>query len=534
MGMFTGLNNKQFITASGFPAKQVYHSTDSKGSKGQNLGEPGEFPFTRGIHPAMYRSRLWTMRQYSGFGSAEATNRRFKFLISQGQTGLSVAFDLPTQLGFDSDSARAQGEVGRVGVPISSIDDMQLLFKGIPLSKISTSMTINATAPILLAMYASVGTSQGVPPSSLRGTTQNDILKEYIARNTYIFPPKHSMRLSLDIIEFCSKSMPMWNPISISGYHIRESGANAVQELAYAFANAKEYVKGCLARGLKVDAFAPQLSFFFACHNDFLEEIAKFRAARRIWGHIMKNEFRAQKPESMKLRFHTQTSGETLTAQQPQNNVVRVAIQALAAVLGGTQSLHTNSLDEALSLPTEEAVRIALRTQQIIAYENGVTKTVDPLGGSYYLEYLTNRIEEATMAEICRVDRLGGSVKAIQSGYIQNQIRETAYKRQTSIERGTEQIVGVNIFVASNRYPIKLHKIDPTLVNRQVSRVRTFKRKRRRSQLARTLARLRDALEGEDNVMPVIIESVRSKATTGEISDVIRDVYGEFHPKTII
>ena len=522
------------MTASGFLSKQVYHATDSKSRGKQVLGDPGKFPFTRGIHPEMYRSRLWTMRQYSGYGSAEATNNRFKFLISQGQTGLSVAFDLPTQLGYDSDSKKAQGEVGRVGVPISSLDDMQVLFKGINLSKISTSMTINATAPILLAMYGVVGTNQGVRLGELRGTTQNDILKEYIARNTYIFPPQQSMRLSLDIIEFCSESMPMWNPISISGYHIRESGANAVQELAYAFANAKEYVRGCLARGLKVDRFAPQLSFFFACHNDFLEEIAKFRAARRIWAYIMKDEFRAEKTDSLKLRFHTQTSGETLTAQQPQNNIVRVAIQALAAVLGGTQSLHTNSLDEALSLPTEEAVKIALRTQQIIAYENGVTKTVDPLGGGYYLEYLTNRIEEGAMAEIHRVDRFGGSVKAIQSGYIQTQIRETAYKRQTNIESGTERIVGVNVFVESERYPIKLHKINGKSVSRQLSRVKSTKRNRTKSHLARSLARLRDALEGEDNVMPMIIESVKSKATTGEISDIIRNVYGEFHPKTIM
>ncbi len=419
-------------------------------------------------------------------------------------------------------------------MPISSVEDMQLLFQGINLGKISTSMTINATAAVMLAMYAVVGTTQGVPLAQLRGTTQNDILKEYIARNTYIFPPEHSLRLSLDIIEFCAKKMPMWHPISISGYHIRESGANAVQELAYAFANAKEYVRGCIQRGLSVDEFAPHLSFFFACHNDFLEEIAKFRAARRIWAHIMKEEFHAKNPESMKLRFHTQTSGETLTAQQPQNNVVRVAIQALAAVLGGTQSLHTNSLDEALSLPTEEAVKIALRTQQIIAYESGITKAADPLGGSYYLEHLTNQIEKDASAEIYRVEKLGGSVKAIQKGYIQSRIRESAFKHQLEIESGRNRIVGVNLYVDPKPYPIKIHKINRVAVRRQISRIRTFKRKRMKSQLAQHLGRLRKALERDENVMPLIIEAVRSRATTGEISDAIMEVYGEFHPKTII
>ena len=498
------------------------------------MGQPGKFPFTRGIYPEMYRSRLWTMRQYSGFGSAEATNRRFRFLIRQGQTGLSVAFDLPTQLGYDSDSPRAEGEVGRVGVPISSMKDMGLLFQGISLGTISTSMTINATAAILLAMYAVVGTSRGVPLGRLRGTTQNDILKEYIARNTYIFPPEQSLRLAVDIIEFCAKRMPMWHPISISGYHIRESGSTAVQELAYAFANAKEYVRACLQRGLKVDEFASHLSFFFACHNDFLEEIAKFRAARRIWARIMKEEFHAKNPEAMKLRFHTQTSGETLTAQQPQNNIVRVAIQGLAAVLGGTQSLHTNSLDEALSLPTEEAVKIALRTQQIIAHESGVTKTADALGGSYYLECLTNQIENDTRTEIGRVEELGGSVRAIQSGYIQNQIRDSAFKRQIGIESGVIKIVGVNVNVDPKPYQIKIHKISAAAVSRQITRTKVFRRNRRKTQLLRSLRKLQNALEQDINIMPLIVDAVKSKATTGEISDVIREQYGEFHPKTIV
>ncbi len=474
------------------------------------------------------------MRQYSGFGSAQSTNKRFKFLIKQGQTGLSVAFDLPTQLGYDSDNLRAEGEVGRVGVPISSVEDMELLFQGIDIGKISTSMTINATAAVMLAMYAAVGSLRGVPLAKLRGTTQNDILKEYIARNTYIFPPEQSFKLAIDMIEFCAKKMPMWHPISISGYHIRESGATAVQELAYAFANAREYVRGCLERGLRVDDFAPHLSFFFACHNDFFEEVAKFRAARRIWSRIMKQEFHAKHADSMKLRFHTQTSGETLTAQQPQNNIVRVAVQALAAVLGGSQSLHTNSLDEALSLPTEQAVKVALRTQQIIAYESGITNTVDPLGGSYYLEHLTNQIEKDVSTEINRVEKLGGSVKAIQKGYIQSEIRESAFKRQMEIESGRSKIVGVNIYVDVEPYQIKIHKIDLAAERRQIFRIKAFKRKRNKTRVTESLRKLRNALARDENAMPLIIDAVRSKATTGEISDVIRELYGEFHPQTII
>jgi methylmalonyl-CoA mutase N-terminal domain/subunit len=424
--------------------------------------------------------------------------------------------------------------VGRVGVPISTIENMATLLDGVNLDQISTSMTINATAAIMLAMYVSVGETQGVPPGKLRGTTQNDILKEYIARNTYIFPPEQSLRLTTDIIEFCARNMPMWHPISISGYHIRESGSTAVQELAYAFANAKEYVRACLKRGLAVDAFSPHLSFFFASHNDIFEEVAKFRAARRIWAQIMKEEFQAKNPESMKLRFHTQTSGETLTAQQPLNNVVRVTVQALAAVLGGTQSLHTNSLDEALSLPTEDAVKLALRTQQILAFESGVTRTADPLGGSYYLETLTEEIEKAAMAEIEKVDKLGGSVKAIEKGYIQAQIRESAFKQQTEVERGTKKIVGVNILKDAKPQKITIHKIDPRSVKNQIASVKAFKRKRSKTATERSLRKLSNALNGDQNLVPLIIDAVRAKATTGEISDAVRETYGEFHPKTII
>jgi len=474
------------------------------------------------------------MRQYSGFGSPHATNERFKFLIGQGETGLSVAFDLPTQLGYDSDNIRSRGEVGRVGVPVSTVDNMAALFDGVGIDAVSTSMTINATAAIMLAMYIALGERQGVPLAKLRGTTQNDILKEYIARNTYIFPPEQSLRLTTDIIEFCAQKMPVWHPISISGYHIRESGSTAVQELAYAFSNAKEYVRTSISRHLDVDAFSPHLSFFFASHNDIFEEIAKFRAARRIWAKIMKEEFNAQNTESMKLRFHAQTSGETLTAQQPLNNVVRVTLQALAAVLGGTQSLHTNSLDEALALPTEQAVTLALRTQQIIALESGVTRTADPMGGSYYLESLTQTIEKEALAEIQKVDRMGGSVKAIEKGYIQTQIRESAFKQQLEIESGRKKTVGVNVLKDVKPQKITIHRIDPRIVRMQVSNVKAFKKNRRSTVTERSLTKLRDALESDQNLMPFIIEAVKAKATTGEISDAVRDTYGEFHPKTII
>src|SRR5215467_1633024 len=420
----------EVTTDSGIPAKKVYKTEDLPIGLSRTVGIPGAFPYTRGIYPGMYRDKLWTMRQYTGFGSARETNNRFKYLTSHGETGLSTAFDLPTQLGLDSDHERSEGEVGRVGVAISSLADMRHLFDGIGLGRVSTSMTINATAPILLSLYVAVGLEQGVPQKSLRGTTQNDILKEYIARNTYIFPPDASLRLAVDLIEYCAKKMPLWHPISISGYHIRESGANAVQELAFSFANAIEYVRAALGRGLGIDDFASQLSFFYACRNDFLEEIAKFRAARRIWARLMRERFKARSAESCKLRFHAQTSGETLTAQQPDNNVARVAIQALAAVLGGTQSLHTNSRDEALGLPTEESVRIALRTQQIIAYESGVTRTADPLAGSYYVESLTRSIEKRVLELMERVEELGGARTAIESGFVHREIQNCAYEFQ--------------------------------------------------------------------------------------------------------
>src|SRR5437867_4613797 len=418
-------------TDSGIPVKAVYSARDVPARWTRLVGKPGEYPYTRGIYPSMYRDRLWTMRQYTGFGSAKETNRRFKYLISHGETGLSTAFDLPTQLGLDSEHPRAAGEVGRVGVAISSVHDMRRLFEGIDLGSVSTSMTINATAPILLSLYIAVGMEQGIPQNKLKGTTQNDILKEYIARNTYIYPPEASLKLSVDLIEYCAHKMPRWHPISVSGYHIRESGANAIQELGFCFANAIEYVNVALERGLKIDQFAPQLSFFFACSNDFLEEIAKFRAARKILARIRKDRCKAREPESCKLRFHTQTSGETLTAKLPYNNIVRVAIQALAGVLGGTQSLHTNSRDEALSLPTEESVQIALRTQQIIAHESGVTKTADPLAGSYYLESLTRNLETDATRLLEKVEDLGGARKAIESGFVHREIQESAYRFQT-------------------------------------------------------------------------------------------------------
>src|SRR5881409_3440467 len=421
-------------TDSGIPVKKLYEKIDVPSDLSRSLGAPGSFTYTRGVYPGMYRDRLWTMRQYTGFGSAKETNSRLKYLIVRGETGLSTAFDLPTQLGLDSDHERSEGEVGRVGVAISSLADVRRLFDGIDLGKVSTSMTINATAPILLSLYVAVGVEQGIPQKALRGTTQNDILKEYIARNTYIYPPDASLRLAVDLIEYCAGKMPLWHPISISGYHIRESGAKAVQELAFSFANALEYVRAAKARGLGIDDFASQLSFFYACRNDFLEEIAKFRAARRIWARLMRDRFKARNPDSCKLRFHAQTSGETLTAQQPDNNVARVAIQALAAVLGGTQSLHTNSKDEALSLPTEEAVRVALRTQQILAYESGVADVVDPLAGSYYVESLTNAIEEKAWEYIEQIDALGGSVHAIERGFLQSEIEQAAYEYQHALE----------------------------------------------------------------------------------------------------
>src|SRR5256712_6934509 len=470
-------------TDSGIPVKTAYDNRDAGATIVRSLGKPGEFPYARGIYPNMYRDRLWTMRQYTGFGSARETNRRFKYLISHGETGLSTAFDLPTQLGLDSDHQRAHGEVGKVGVAISSIDDMRQLFDGIDLGKVSTSMTINSTAPILLCLYAAVGLEQRVPQRQLRGTTQNDILKEYIARNTYIYPPEFSLRLGVDLIEYSARKMPHWHPVSISGYHIRESGADAIQELAFCFSNAIEYVEAALARGLRIDDFAPRFSFFFACRNDFLEEIAKVRAARKIWAGIMRRHFKAHDPESCKLRFHAQTSGETLTAQQPDNNIARVSIQALAAVLGGTQSLHTNSRDEALGLPTEDSVRIALRTQQIIAYESGVSRTADPLGGSYYLESLTRTIETKVTALINRVQQLGGARKAIESGFVHRQIQESAYKFQRSVDEGQTVIVGINRSKEGDPKERNIQRISPRVERRQIQQLRKFKNSRNKAKV---------------------------------------------------
>ena len=514
-------------TDSGIPVKKFYESKDVPQNWAASLGKPGQFPYTRGIYDGMYQDRLWTMRQYTGFGSARETNRRFKYLISHGETGLSTAFDLPTQLGLDSDHPRAAGEVGRVGVAISSVHDMRRLFEGINLGRVSTSMTINATAPILLSLYIAVGLEQGVPQSKLRGTTQNDILKEYIARNTYIYPPEASLRLSVDLIEYCAHKMPHWHPISISGYHIRESGANAIQELGFCFANAVEYVRAALDRGLKIDQFAPQLSFFFACRNDFLEEIAKFRAARRIWARIMKDRFKARDPESCKLRFHTQTSGETLTAQQPDNNIVRVSIQALAGVLGGTQSLHTNSRDEALSLPTEESVQIALRTQQIIAYESGVTKTADPLAGSYYLESLTRTLEANATNLLEKVEDMGGARKAIESGFVHREIQESAYRFQKAVDEGRTIIVGINKFTEVGSGS-KLQRIDPELERVQIRQVKKMKQARNNSSVKRALGQLTRSARRQQNLVADILRAVRADCTVGEISDALRESFGEY------
>jgi len=515
-------------TDSGILVKKTHTSRDVPSSWTRSLGRPGEYPYTRGIYPGMYCDRLWTMRQYTGFGSAHETNRRFKYLIGHGETGLSTAFDLPTQLGLDSDHPRASGEVGRVGVAVSCLDDMRRLFDGIDLSRVSTSMTINATAPILLSLYVAAGLEHGVPQNRLRGTTQNDILKEYIARNTYIFPPEASLKISVDVIEYCAQRMPRWHPISISGYHIRESGASAVQELAFSFSNAIEYVKTALARGMKIDRFASQLSFFFACRNDFFEEIAKFRAARRIWARVMREQFKAKNPESCKLRFHTQTSGETLTAQQPDNNIARVAIQALAGVLGGTQSLHTNSRDEALALPTEDSVRIALRTQQIIAYETGVTRTVDPLAGSYYLEHVTRSLEKNVTELMEKVEELGGARKALESGFVHREIQESAYRFQRMVDEGKAVIVGVNRFTEEGGRQPKIQRIDLGIERSQVRRLRQFKTSRNKTRVKQSLGRLAVSARRQQNLLPDILRAVQAKSTLGEVSDVLREAYGEY------
>lgn len=524
---------QEFINGSGVALKRLYMPQDGIRSDEtylEKLGFPGEYPYTRGIQPTMYRGRLWTMRQYAGFGTAEQTNARFRYLLEQGQMGLSVAFDLPTQIGYDADHPMARGEVGKVGVSISSRQDMETLFNSIPLDKVSTSMTINAPASVLLAMYLVVAETQGVSWDKVSGTIQNDILKEYVARGTYIFPPKPSMRLITDVFEFCSREVPQWNTISISGYHIREAGSTAVQEVAFTLANAIAYVQAAIAKGLDVDAFAPRLSFFFNAHNDFFEEIAKFRAARRMWAKIMRERFGAKNPRSWQLRFHTQTAGSTLTAQQPDNNVVRVTIQALAAVLGGTQSLHTNSRDEALALPTEESARIALRTQQIIAYESGVADTIDPLAGSYYVESLTDEIERRAWAYIDYIDELGGAVAAIEQGYMQKEIHKAAYETQMAIERGDKIVVGVNKFQIEGEKPPEIHRVDPNIGKIQAERLAKLRAERSQTAWKEALDALRAAAQSDDNLMPHIIHAVRAYATTGEICDVLRDVFGEYRP----
>ncbi len=516
-----------FLTDSGLTIDTIYDAEMDSISRAE-LPLPGEYPFTRGIQPNMYRGRLWTMRQYSGYSTPEATNERFKYLLDNGQTGLSIAFDLPTQIGYDSDSPLAKGEVGKVGVPICSVRDMQDLFKGIPMDQVSTSMTINATAAIMLAMYIATAKSQGVDQSKLSGTIQNDILKEYIARGTYSFPPKESMRLVVDSFTYCSQYLPKWNTISISGYHMREAGASATQELGFTFANAIEYVTQAINSGLKIDEFAPRLSFFFVAQNNLLEEVAKFRAARKLWAQIMKERFGAQDERSLKLRFHTQTAGVSLTAQQPDNNVVRCTIQALSAILGGTQSLHVNSKDEALGLPTEDAVQLSLRTQQIIAHESGIADVVDPLGGSYYIEALTKEIETGAMKYINAIDSMGGAVTAIENGYQANEIGESAYKHQTEVDNQDRIVVGVNGFNDPNPTMVETMVIDNSAEKSQTSKLSQLKSIRDETIAQQALNKLKMTAEGTNNLIPVIIECAESLCTTGEISSILREVFGEY------
>ncbi len=523
-----GERRDRFETDSGIEVDTVYTPEDLRDfDYADALGYPGEYPYTRGVQPNMYRGRVWTMRQYSGFASPEESNARYRYLLEHGQTGLSVAFDLPTQTGYDSDHPLAAGEVGRAGVPISSLADMEVLFEDIPLDKVSTSMTINATASILLSLYIAVGKKQGVDPSQLNGTLQNDILKEYIARGTHIYPPRHSMRLVTDVFKYCSERVPSWNTISISGYHMREAGATAVQELAFTFANGIAYVQAAIDSGLEVDGFASRLSFFFASQNNLLEEVAKFRAARRMWAKIMRERFHARDPRSWRLRFHTQTAGVTLTAQQPDNNVIRTTVQALAAVLGGTQSLHVNSRDEALGLPTEESAQISLRTQQILAHESGVTDTVDPLAGSYYVESLTDSLEQAAFDYISEIDRQGGAVTALESGYQTDEIHESAFKLQREIEERDRIVVGVNQFTTETPPIQQFQRIDPDAVRKQIERVQRVRHERDEAETAAALQRLRAVAVGAGNTVPAILECVESYATVGEIADVFRSVFGE-------
>ncbi|MFO1463785.1 MAG: methylmalonyl-CoA mutase family protein [bacterium] len=522
-------------TLSGIPLKSCYDAKDLENFDPQNkLGKPGEFPYTRGVYPTMYRGKLWTMRQFAGFGTPEQTNQRFHYLIEHGQTGLSTAFHFPTLMGYDSDSPRARGEVGVCGVAVDTLRDMEVLFDGIPLDKVTTSMTINPPASILLCMYIAVAEQQGVAMEKVSGTIQNDILKEYIAQNSYVFPPKPSLRLVVDSIEYCTKHLPKFNPISISGYHIREAGSTAVQELAFTIADGIAYVQACVDRGLQVDEFAPRLSFFWDVHNDFFEEIAKMRAARRMWAHLMRDRFGAKRPESMRMRFHCQTAGVSLTAQQPYNNVVRVALQALAAVLGGTQSLHTNSLDETLALPTDEAVRIALRTQQIIAHESGVAKTIDPLGGSYFVESLTDTLEAKAYEYIRKIDEVGGMVRAIELGFPIQEIAEASFRYQRRVESGEEKIVGLNDFLSDDETALEILKIDPTVERTQVENLRKVKASRDPAKVKACLERIRIAAQGSENLMPLILDAVKVYASVGEIMGTLREVWGEYHDPCIL
>ncbi|MDW8269126.1 MAG: methylmalonyl-CoA mutase family protein [Anaerolineae bacterium] len=526
----------QFVTSSGIPVDRLYLPKEElAGDYLEKLGFPGSYPFTRGVQPTMYRGRFWTMRQYAGYGTAAESNRRYKYLIEQGQTGLSVAFDLPTQIGYDADDPLAYGEVGKVGVAISSLADMETLLDGIPLDKVSVSMTINAPAAILLAMVIGVARKQGVPEAALRGTVQNDILKEYVARGTYIFPPQPSMRLITDLFRYCSRHVPKWNTISISGYHIREAGSTAVQEVAFTLANGMAYVRAALEAGLDIDEFAGQLSFFFNAHNNLLEEVAKFRAARRLWARIMRERFGAKDPRSWSLRFHTQTGGSTLTAQQPENNIVRVTLQALAAVLGGTQSLHTNSMDEALALPTEKAVQIALRTQQIIAYESGVADTVDPLGGSYFIEYLTDEIERRACDYIERIEAMGGAVRAIEEGFIQREIQDAAYRTQQAIESGEQIVVGVNRFRVPETHEHEILRVDEAVQAEQIARVQAVRAHRDHSRVAYWLEQIeRAARDPQAPLMPLFVGAVQDYVTLGEICGVLRRVFGEYQPSVMV
>ena len=523
-----------FISGSGEPVERVYFPEKPGEEYLKKQGFPGQYPYTRGVQPTMYRGRFWTMRQYAGFGTAEESNERYRYLLAQGQTGLSVAFDLPTQIGYDSDHPLCEGEIGKVGVAIDSLSDMEILFSQIPLDTVSTSMTINAPAAVLLAMYIVVAEKQGIKAEMLRGTIQNDILKEYMARGTYIFPPAQSMRLITDIFCFCSENVPKWNTISISGYHIREAGCTAAQEVAFTLADGIAYVEAAIEAGLNVDDFAPRLSFFFNAHNDLLEEVSKFRAARRLWGQIMRERFKSENPKSLMMRFHTQTGGSTLTAQQADNNIVRVAIQTLAAVLGGTQSLHTNSRDEALSLPTEKAVRIALRTQQIVANESGVANTVDPLAGSYFIENLTDKIEEEALEYIEKIDSMGGMVNSIESGYPQRKIQDSAYRYQREIESTERVVVGVNSYKVPEGPPEGLLRVDPTVAESQLSKLDSIREKRDGDAVITSLEALRKAAGSNDNLMPFILDSVRCYATLGEICRVLRDEFGEYRPGTVL